>query len=58
MGEGERDILKRPPRDPQEPILGRPQWIAIVLHGIALTAATFGALALGRLGLGSMSSRP
>ena len=52
MGEGERDILKRPPRDPKEPILGRAQWLAIVLHGVALTAATFGALALGHLWLG------
>ena len=33
MGEGERDILERPPRDPKEPILGRAQWVAIVLHG-------------------------
>ena len=52
MGEGERDILKRPPRNPKEPILGRSQWLAIVLYGLALTAATFGALALARFGLG------
>jgi P-type Ca2+ transporter type 2C len=52
MGEGESDILKRPPRDPKEPILGRAQWLAIVLYGSTLTAATFGALALARLGLG------
>jgi Ca2+-transporting ATPase len=52
MGEGPADILKRRPRNPQEPILGRPQWIAIVRDGIALTAVTFGALALGRLALG------
>jgi Ca2+-transporting ATPase len=52
MGEGERGVLKRPPRNPKEPILDRTQWLAIVLHGIALTAATFGALALGRLWLG------
>ncbi|WP_271594746.1 cation-translocating P-type ATPase [Bradyrhizobium sp. CCBAU 65884] len=45
MGEGEEGILKRPPRDPKEPILGRRQWITIVLHGAALTAGTFGALA-------------
>jgi len=51
MGEGDRDILKRPPRDPKEPILGRVQWLAIVLYGSTLTAATFGALALAH-GLG------
>jgi Ca2+-transporting ATPase len=52
MGEGERGVLKRPPRNPKEPILDRDQWLAIVLHGVALTAATFGALALARLWLG------
>src|SRR5690606_15017521 len=52
MGEGERDVLKRPPRNPQEPILGRPQWTVIVLQSLALTAGTFGALVLARLELG------
>jgi Ca2+-transporting ATPase len=52
MGDGPADILKRRPRNPQEPILGRSQWIAIVRDGLALTAVTFGALALGRLALG------
>jgi len=52
MGEGERGVLKRPPRNPKEPILDLNQWIAIALHGVALTAATFGALALARLWLG------
>ncbi|MGB9295737.1 MAG: cation-transporting P-type ATPase, partial [Pseudolabrys sp.] len=51
MGGGERDVLKRPPRNPKEPILGRPQWIIIVLQSIALTAGVFGALALTRLAL-------
>jgi Ca2+-transporting ATPase len=51
IGEGERDVLKRPPRDPNEPILGRPQWSAIVLQSLALTAGTFGALAAARLWL-------
>ena len=51
MGEGEPDILKRPPRHPKEPILGRSQWSAITLHSLALTAGTFGALAAARLWL-------
>ena len=51
LGEGEPGILKRPPRDPKEPILGRSQWTVIVLHSLALTAGTFGALAAARLGL-------
>jgi Ca2+-transporting ATPase len=49
MGEGEAGILSRPPRDPKEPILGYGQWIAILLHGVALTAGTFAALACARL---------
>jgi Ca2+-transporting ATPase len=48
MGEGEAGILKRSPRDPKEPILGRRQWITIILHGAALTVSTFGALAAAR----------
>jgi Ca2+-transporting ATPase len=51
MGEGERDILTRPPRNPKEPILGPAQWLAIVFHGLVLTAATFGALILSHLWL-------
>ena len=43
MGEGEADVLNRPPRDPKEPILGRADWLLIVLHGVALSVATFGA---------------
>lgn len=52
MGKGEKDVLKRSPRDPREPILGRGQWTAIVVHGLVLTAATFGALTLARFWLG------
>jgi Ca2+-transporting ATPase len=50
-GEGEPDVLRRPPRNPREPILGRRQWIIIILQGLALTAGTFGALASARFGL-------
>jgi P-type Ca2+ transporter type 2C len=51
MGEGESDVLKRPPRDPNEPILDRARWITIVLQSLGLTAGAFGALALARLWL-------
>jgi Ca2+-transporting ATPase len=52
MGEGEGNVMQRPPRDPREPILGRAQWIAIVMQGITLTAGAFGALMLSHLWLG------
>jgi Ca2+-transporting ATPase len=52
MGEGQRDAMKRPARDPGEPILGRIQWINIVMHSMALTAGTFGALVVSSLWLG------
>ncbi|MEZ5827408.1 MAG: cation-translocating P-type ATPase C-terminal domain-containing protein [Hyphomicrobiales bacterium] len=48
-GEGERDVLRRPPRDPRESLLARPQWIFIVTYGAVLTAATLGALLIGSL---------
>ena len=38
MGEGDPGILKRPPRNPKETILGRAQWSIIVLHSLTLTA--------------------
>ena len=44
LGEGEKDIMKQPPRPPKEPILGRAQWSAIVAQSLVLTAGTFGAL--------------
>ena len=48
MGEGEKEIMKRAPRAPAEPILGRAQWVVIVLYGAAFMASSFGALALAR----------
>jgi Ca2+-transporting ATPase len=51
MGEGESGILKRRPRDPKEPILGRSQWLTVALHSLTMCAGTFGALAAARLWL-------
>jgi Ca2+-transporting ATPase len=46
MGEGAEDVMRRPPRNPSEPILGRPQWLQIVAQSAVLAAGTFGAAAL------------
>jgi len=56
MGEGERGVLARPPRDPKEPIIGRAQWVAVVLQSVVLSAGTFGALVLANEGL-ALTSR-
>jgi len=46
-GEGEKDVLRRPPRDPREPLLARPQWMFIGVYGALLTASTLGVLIIG-----------
>jgi Ca2+-transporting ATPase len=48
MGEGDRAVMQRPPRPPKEPVLGRAQWMAIVLQSLALTAGTFASLVAAR----------
>ncbi|HEX9646204.1 MAG TPA: cation-transporting P-type ATPase [Alphaproteobacteria bacterium] len=49
-GEGEADIMERPPRDPAEPILGRRHWAGVIGYGALIAAATLGAflIALAR----------
>ena len=51
IGEGAGDVMRRPPRPPGQPILGRRQWRAVALHGMSITAATLGALALAHFWL-------
>lgn len=51
LGEGDRHVLDRAPRDPKEPLLGRRQWRGIVLHAGAITLATFSALGYAVWGL-------
>ncbi|AMS44973.1 cation-translocating P-type ATPase [Aminobacter aminovorans] len=46
MGEGAEDVMRRPPRNPSEPILGAHQWRTIVAQSTVLTAGTFVAAVL------------
>lgn len=43
FGEGETDVLRRPPRTPQESILMRRHWYAIVFYGVTLAVAVLSA---------------
>jgi Ca2+-transporting ATPase len=54
VGSGRTDLLERPPRDPDEPIIGREHWIYISIYGLVISAAAIGALwyAAEMLGLG------
>ena len=37
------DVLQRPPRAPDAPMLGRPEWLRVVVTGLLITATTLGA---------------
>jgi Ca2+-transporting ATPase len=52
MGEGGGDVLRRPPRDPREPIVTRRLWSLVLAQGFAMTLATLAAMVLARDGLG------
>jgi Ca2+-transporting ATPase len=45
MDPTDADGMSRPPRPPKEPILGRPEWNAILVTGVLQTAVTFGTFA-------------
>jgi len=45
---GDPDIMDRPPRPPQEPIINKYMQIGIVIQTIAITAVTLTAFAIGR----------
>jgi Ca2+-transporting ATPase len=46
VGEGDPGVMKRPPRDPEEPILTRRHWGAIGGYGLIITISVLGALGL------------
>lgn len=51
LGRGAASMADRPPRDPAEPIMGRPEWTRVALLGGAITLATLAAFALALLEL-------
>jgi len=44
MGEGEADVMRRPPRDPSESILMRRHWLGITGFSLLITIAVLGAM--------------
>jgi Ca2+-transporting ATPase len=58
FGRGDGNIMTKPPRDPDEPILDRPRWVLIGVLGGSITIATLGAfgLALYQLDLAAEQS--
>jgi len=47
MENGEKDIMKRPPRDPKESILPMPMFVNILWQGLVICAATLIAFRIG-----------
>jgi Ca2+-transporting ATPase len=52
VGEGDEDMMKRPPRDPQESILTRRHWLSIGGYSLLMTAAVLAAFTLASSWLG------
>lgn len=44
VGEGERGVMQRPPREPDHPILDRSNWIGIASYGLVITFSVLGSL--------------
>lgn len=42
LGEGEKDIMKRPPRPLDEPIMPRMLWVSTLVYGLCITAGVMG----------------
>jgi Ca2+-transporting ATPase len=57
VGEGEETIMRRPPRDSEEAILTRRQWIEMGSFCALITVAVLGALALALTWMGMEQGR-
>ena len=51
MGKGEVDIMKRPPRKANEPIMSAKRWKSTIIYGLSITAAVIGITAYAHLAL-------
>jgi len=52
LGEGSAAAMRRPPRDPREPILTPRLWLAVGVYGVTIAASVLAALATALHGLG------
>jgi len=57
VSEGDPNLMRRPPRDPQEPILTRRHWWKILGYSGLISLAVLAALALALTSLGMTESR-
>ena len=57
VGHGEKNVLKRPPRNPEESIMERRHWIGVMVYGFFITASVLGSLALALNVIGMMRIR-
>jgi len=46
VSKGDPSVMKRPPRDTEEPIMTRQHWGAVAVYGVIITISVFGALGL------------
>ncbi len=51
LGQGDENVMTKPPRDPDVPIVDRSRWVLIGVLGAAITVATLGAFAIALYGL-------
>jgi Ca2+-transporting ATPase len=57
VGKGSSEVLRRPPRDPREPILTRSHWLSIMGYGALITTSVLLGLGIARGELGMDPAR-
>lgn len=51
VGEGDKAVMSRPPRNPAEPIVTRQRWLEVIGYSAMISAGTLGAFAIATVGL-------